>query len=209
MTRFSSLVLHEGLSEGSRLRPLVSPGERTRALEFAFLAGCGFVAAVASGYLDFRLRIPGHAILRAVFPMALGLALVPRRGSGSVMGASALLTGLGMRTLLPMGGLSLGALTSLTLTGPLLDLSLRSARGGLRLYAGFALAGLAANLVAFLIRGGAKVIGLEHLGARPLAEWVLHASVSYAVCGLLAGLVSGAVWFQATRPRGRLEEPSK
>ena len=209
MTRFSALVLHEGLSEGSRLGRLASPGDQIRTAEFVFLAGCGFVAAVASGYLDFRLRIPGHAILRAVFPMALGLALVPRRGSGTVMGASALLTGLGLQTLFPTGGLSLGALTSLTLTGPLLDLSLRCARGGLRLYAGFALAGMCANLVAFLIRGGAKALGLEHLGARPLSEWALQAGITYAVCGLLAGLISGVIWFQTTRPRDRSEEPSQ
>ncbi|MFH1268428.1 MAG: hypothetical protein ABIK89_22125, partial [Planctomycetota bacterium] len=101
-----------------------------------------------------------------------------------------------------------GALTSLTLTGPLLDLSLRHARAGWRLYAGFAMAGLAANLVAFVMRGGAKLLGLEHLGARPFSEWMLHASFSYLVCGLLAGLVSGVIWFQATQPRRRSEEPS-
>ena len=209
MMRFSSLALHEGLSERSRLHWHASSGDQARAREIAFLVGCGFLAAVASGYLDFRLRIPGHAILRAVFPMALGLALVPRRGSGSVMGASALLTGLGMRAFFPGVGLSLGALTSLTLTGPLLDLSLRRARGGLGLYVGFALAGLAANLVAFLIRGGVKVFALEHLGSRPLSEWVVQAGFSYAVCGLLAGLASGAIWFQATRPGDRAEELPK
>ena len=69
----------------------------------------------------------------------------------------------------------------------------------------FALAGLAANLVAFFIRGGAKMLGLEHAGARPLSEWLLQASASYAVCGLLAGLASGAIWFQATRPRKQRE----
>jgi len=206
--RTTSLTLHEGLWEGSRLRWLTSPGERSRALELAFLAGCGFLAAASSAYLDFRLRIPGHAILRVIFPMVLGLAVVPRRGAGTVMGVSALAAGLGMRALLPVGGFSLGALTSLTLTGPLLDLSLRHARAGWRLYAGFAMAGLAANLVAFVMRGGAKLLGLEHLGARPFSEWMLHGSFSYLVCGLLAGLVSGVIWFQATRPRRRSEEPS-
>jgi hypothetical protein len=207
--RTASLALHEGLWEGSRLRWLTSSGEQTRTLEFTFLAGCGFFAAMASAYLDYRLRIPGHAILRAIFPMALGLAVVPRRGAGTVMGASALLTGLGLRAMFPVGGFSVGALTSLTLTGPLLDLSLRHARGGWRLYTGFALAGLAANVVAFLTRGGAKLLGLERLGARPLSEWMLQASFSYVICGLLAGLVSGVVWFQATRPnRGSEESPA-
>ncbi len=96
-----SLALHEGLWEGSRLRKLTSPGERSRTLEVVFLVGCGVTAAVASIYLDFRLRIPGHAILRAIFPMVMGLAVVPRRGAGTVMGLSALATGIGLRVLLP------------------------------------------------------------------------------------------------------------
>jgi hypothetical protein len=203
-----TLAPHDGLWEGSRLRGLTSSGARIRAHELAFLALSGFVAAVVSAYLEFRLRIPGHAILRAVLPMALGLAVVPRRGAGTVMGVSALVSGLGIRMLHPAVGLSLGALASLTLTGPLLDLALRHARGGWRLYGGFALAGLGANVVAFLARGGAKALGLEHLGARPLGEWMVTASVSYVICGLLAGLVSGAIWFQATRPRGRRQEQS-
>ena len=191
--------------KGCRKRPacaLISRQERGKIAELGFLVGCGCVAAVLSGYLDFRLRIPGHAILRAVFPMALGLAVVPRRGAGTVMGVSALLSGLLMRMIVPASGLGLGALTSLTLTGPLLDYSLGRVRGGWRLYAGFALAGLAANTVALVIRGGAKYSGVEHIGARRFSEWLLQASVSYVICGILAGLVSGAVWFQATRPRG-------
>lgn len=203
----TSLTLHEGLLKASRLRSVVSPGERSKGLELAFLAGCGFLAAVASGYLDFRLRIPGHAILRAIFPMVFGLAIVPRRGAGMVMGGSALATALGMRAIFPFVGWSLGALTSLTLLGPLLDLSIRRARDGKSLYAGFALAGLTANLVAFFFRGGAKLLGGEHLGARPFSEWILHASFWYIACGLLAGLVSGLIWFQATRPCGPSTEP--
>lgn len=205
--RSTTLVLHDGLAERSRLRSITSPGQRTTTFELALLVACGAAAAAASAYLDLRLRIPGHAILRAVFPMVLGLAVVPRRGAGTVMGGSALLTGLGLRAVFPVEGFSLGALTSLTLTGPFLDLALRRARSGWRLYAGFALAGLAANLVAFFIRGGAKMLGLEHAGARPLAEWLLQASFSYAICGLLAGLASGAIWFQATRPRKQQESP--
>lgn len=188
------------------MRSITSPNEQTRALEMLFLVACGAAAAFASVYLDFRLRIPGHAILRAIFPMALGLAAVPRRGAGTVMGGSALATGLVLGTVAPAGGFSFGALTSLTLTGPLLDLALRQAAGGWRLYAGFAFAGLAANLVAFVIRGGAKMLGLEHLGARPLSDWMLQASVSYVLCGLLAGLISGFIWFQASRPRNGDQE---
>ena len=194
------LAVHAGLAEGSRIRSITAPDQRTVAWELAFLVACGAAASAASVYLDLRLRIPGHAILRAVFPMVLGMALVPRRGAGTVMGASALLTGLGIRAVAPVAGLSLGALTSLTLTGPLLDLCVQRARGGWRLYFGFAMAGLSANLVAFFVRAGAKVLGFEHLGARPLSTWLLQASISYVVWGVLAVLICAAFWFHAAQP---------
>jgi hypothetical protein len=63
------------------------------------------------------------------------------------------------------------------------------------------MAGLSANLVAFLVRGGAKLLGFEHLGARPLSAWLLHASISYVICGLLAGLLSGMLLFHATQAK--------
>jgi hypothetical protein len=71
-------------------------------------------------FTDFNLQIPGHAILRAVLPMAIGLALVPRKNGGTVMGVAAL------------GGElpGLGACTSLALLGPMLDLALRSSAAG-------------------------------------------------------------------------------
>ncbi len=192
----AALPLHEGLVAGSRIHGL--PTDRRRhLLEVALLIACGATAAVASAYLEMGLRIPGHAILRVIFPMALGLAMVPRRRAGTLMGGSALVTGLALRALVPGTLMSLGALTSLTLTGPLLDLSLRRARAGWRLYAGFAIAGLVANLLAFAVRGGAKLFALEHVGARPLVTWLGTASVSYVVCGLLAGLLSAAIWFRA------------
>src|SRR5437667_465366 len=77
--------------------------------------------------------LPGHAILRGVLPLTLGLALVPRRFSGSVMGCSAVLTLLVLRG---ASGPSLGpaAVAALLLTGPLMDLALWNARPGWRLY---------------------------------------------------------------------------
>ena len=195
------LVVHTTLADSSRLRAITSPDERTKAWELVFLVACGSAAAAASVYLDFRLRIPGHAIIRAVFPMIMGLAFVPRRGAGTIMGVSALAASLGLRAVAPGTGFSLGALTSLVLTGPLLDLCIQRARVGWRLYLGFALAGLSANLVAFAVRGGTKLFAVEHLGARPLSVWLRHASFSYVICGLLAGLISGLVWFHATRSK--------
>lgn len=136
--------------------------------------------------------------------MAVGLALVPRHGAGCVMGAAAAVTAGALRLNGFAGeGLSLGALTSLTATGPLLDWTLRHTRGGWRLYGAFAAAGLASNLLALAVRGAAKALGWEHASARPFAAWLAQASVSYTLCGIVAGLLSAGVWFYARR-RGPL-----
>jgi hypothetical protein len=92
--------------------------------------------------------------------------------------------------------MGVGAMTSLVLTGPLLEMAVWRAGRGWKLYLAFALAALSANLGAFAVRGGAKVAGLDHLGGRLLAEWWTPALVSYAICGLAAGLVSAAIWFR-------------
>src|SRR5215471_14047296 len=110
----SPLVLsqNKALLEASRLRALVHGGERATWVELATLVGLGVCAALASTLLDFKLRIPGHAVLRAIVPIALGLALVPRRGAGSVITAAALVALAALRA----GGISRGgsgALTSL------------------------------------------------------------------------------------------------
>src|SRR5262249_44745800 len=142
----SALALHRGLFASGRVPAVASPDRPASALEVALLVGLGAAAALATTLLDFSLRIPGHAILRSVFPMALGMALVPRRLAGTVMGASALATALVVGAARG-GGPGAGALTSLCLTGPLLDLVLWGADRGWRLYLGFVLAGLGSNLV--------------------------------------------------------------
>lgn len=177
------------------------------AAEWAVLVGTGMTTAAITILVNLHLRIPGHAILKVVFPIAAGLALVPRRGAGSIIGASALVTALSMR----MGGLGgaglgFGALTSLTLIGPLLDWMLRYARSSRSLYIGFIFAGLAGNLSALLVRGTLKGLGLEHAGRRPLALWLSQAAVTYTLCGIAAGLLSASVWFCA-RPPTRETEP--
>ena len=159
------------------------------------LLGAGVGAALSSVFLDMSLRMPGHAILRAVFPMALGLAIAPRRMGGLVMGAGAMGTVLVIKAG-GFGAVGVGALTSLALTGPLLDVALWQARRGWRLYMAFALAGLGSNLAALVVRGGAKFVGLNHVTSRPLGEWWMQATVSYTVCGVLAGLISATIWFK-------------
>jgi hypothetical protein len=190
-----SLPIHDGLRAGSRLSSLAAARRHSAFAHTVFLVGTGASAALATAFMDFDLRIPGHAILRVIFPMALGLAVAPRRMAGLVMGAAAG----GTAAYLHAGGFASfgkGALTSLLLAGPLLDLALWTANRGWRLYLGFAAAGVACNLIAFAVRGGAKLHGLDSATGRPFTLWWPEASATYVLCGLIAGLLSAAVWFQ-------------
>jgi hypothetical protein len=198
----AALRVHDGLFLSTRVPALSRPGRAVSALEIAALLATGAAAAVLTATLNFSLRIPGHAIVRSVFPMALGMALVPRRLAGSIMGTSALATALLLR--LGGAGVGAGAMTSLCLTGPLLDLALLGARRGWRLYLGFVLAGLASNLTALVVRGGLKALALGPIGGRPADEWWRQAALTYPLCGVLAGLLSALVWFQF---RGRRRPP--
>lgn len=202
------LPLHPGLSATTRLRLMISDATAAPAADWMLLISAGAMAAFASTCVDLEIRrIPGHAILRVVLPIAMGLALVPRRGAGTVMGGSALLTAVLLRISgLKNDGLGMGALTSLLATGPLLDFTLRRANGGWKQYASFAAAGLASNLLALLTRGTAKAMGWEAAGRRPLSEWLAQASVTYVACGLAAGLICGLVLFCARRTSDKSAE---
>ena len=169
-------------------------------IEVATLVLLGVTAAVLSAYVRIGLKIPGHAIVLAVLPMAFGFAIVPRQLAGTAMSASALLTA----ALLSVSGaryLGGGAMMSLTAVGPLLDLALARARGGWRLYLGFVLAGLAANMLAFSVRGGSKLLQLDAKGTRLFADWLSQAAVTYVLSGAIAGLVSAACWFRMRHTR--------
>lgn len=195
---FSALLpASETLRDASRFRNITS--DKFRLADLGLLLGLGFVAAVATT-LDWKLRLPGHAILRTVLPLALGLALVPRRGSGFLLSGSA---GVGALGLLAAGwpGAGVGAVTSLMLAGPLLDLAGSLSRRGWHIYLSFAAAGLAANVAAFAVRWAAKTGGGGRAGSRLLAEWWPQAIGSYAVCGLVAGLIAAAICFRASSPR--------
>ena len=180
---------HPGLASAGRVPHVPATGRVLGVAEVAVLLLCGAGAALISAYARLSLGIPGHAIIRSVFPMALGLALVPRRGAGFCMGSGALATVFCLRFLgLPQSGV--GATTSLVLTGPLLDIALMGAASGWRLYLGFVSAGLVSNLVALVVRGGAKELLPLPLAGRPFAEWLAQAAFTYPLCGALAGLIS-------------------
>ena len=198
--RVAILPVDERLRASSRLP--TSSRESVRAVEWIALAGAGATATLLTSLIDFRLGIPGHNIVFAIFPIALGLALVPRRGAGSTMAAAAVLSA----GALALGGVrvaGVGALTSLFLAGPMLDLAVRRGGSGWRLYAAFVVAGAATNTVAFAARAAAKMLGIPGMGGgRALAAWLPQAVWTYALAGIAAGLISAAAWFQL---RGRAD----
>jgi hypothetical protein len=149
--------------------------------------------AVFAIHLSFR--IPGHAILRAVFPMAAGLAIVPRRGSGLVMTIAAAITALGLHSG-GIGEIQPAALVSLLALGPLLDLAMLGEPTGWQLYARFIVAGVAANLIAFATRTSLTALGYETPGSHQMERlgWIVPAS--FLLCGAVAGLVSAIAWFR-------------
>ncbi|MHB1033039.1 MAG: hypothetical protein ACYC35_02080 [Pirellulales bacterium] len=189
-----ALAVHDGLWNAGRVPALARADQPISAAQIAVLMAAGACAAVATAFGNWHVMIPGHAIVRAVFPLTLGLALVPRRGAASIMGADALLTALFLNGcgLAQMGA---GALTSLVLTGPCLDAALAGARAGWRLYLGCAAAGVAANMAALAFRAVPKYLELDPRG-RPFAAWFSQAIATYVVCGAVAGLLSAAVWFR-------------
>lgn len=199
----SVLSYHEGLAGAGRLPTLSRAGARFSAVELSALVFLGACAGLLSGWLKLGLGIPGHNILRVMFPTALALALVPRRGTASIVGGSAGVTTTGLM----LGGsttIGFGAATSLLLTGVLIDLALLGAKNGWSVYLRLVLAGLAANTVALAVKAGSKLLATGG-GAAPFATWWPKASVTYLVCGALAGLISAAVWFRFAGPHRHAE----
>lgn len=197
------LAVDDDLMATSRLPALVRTRSDVQPIELLALALAGVAAALLTNLLRLNLGIPGSSIVFATFPIALGLALVPRRGAGAVIAGAAALTTMGLGFAgAPVDGP--GALTSLILTGPLLDLALRFARGGgWRLYAAFVVAGALSNAIAFAVRGSAKASGIAGMGGgRPFAAWWPTAIVTYTIAGVVAGLISALAWFHYRERRG-------
>lgn len=172
------------------------------ARELATLLALGIVAALATSAGNLGIPLPGHAILRGTLPLVLGVSLVPRRGSGTVMSMAAVVALATMR-LAGIGNLNPAAATGLACLGPALDVAFTYASPGWRIYVLAALAGASANLVAFAVRFGAAAWLGEAGGGRGfLAFWPI-ALASFVVFGAIAGLISGLAWFRGTS--GRLE----
>src|SRR5262245_61623825 len=83
-------VARDGLIGAARFPSLVRSEQRISVIELLMLLMCGATAAAAVGMLKLGLGIPGHSIVLVALPMALGMALAPRRMAGCVMSAGAL-----------------------------------------------------------------------------------------------------------------------
>ncbi|RPJ86159.1 MAG: hypothetical protein EHM18_07670 [Acidobacteria bacterium] len=197
--------VNDGLAVAARLSPRALTRRQATALELVLLILCGAAAATATALIRLRLGIPGHAIVLSVIPMVVGLALAPRRLAGFIMGASALATAasLSMSGTARFGS---GAITSLCLVGPILDLALARARTGWRLYLGIVSAGIGANLVALGSRAAAKLLGLDLGGnVRPFDSWWAQATITYTLCGAIAGLIAAVCCFRWREQRSKQE----
>lgn len=187
-------AVRDGLAGAVRFPSLVRTRQRISAAELLLLLTCGAAAAAAVAYVKLSLRIPGHSIVLAALPMVLGLALAPRRLAGSVMSAGAIGTAWFLSA---AGGASYGSgsSVSLLLIGPMMDVAVRHARGGWRVYAALVLAGVATNLLALGSRAAFKVLGLDAGDTRPFDSWWVQASVTYTLSGVIAGLLGALCWF--------------
>ena len=187
-------VVRDGLIGAARFPSLARPRHGISAAELLLLLTCGVSSAAAVGFVKLSLGIPGHSIVLAALPMALGMSLAPRRFAGSVMSAGALATAV---LLTQSGAARFGsvAFASLLLLGPVMDVALRRVRSGWRVYAALVLAGVVTNLMALASRGVPKVLGLDLPGSRPFDSWWLLASVTYTLSGVVAGLLGAFCWF--------------
>lgn len=198
------LVVEPALASSGRIPSLSQVEGRIRGIEIGCLFLLG-LATAALAALQLDLKIPGQAIIRIVFPISLGLALVPRRGSGLVIGSVAMGSSLVFRgTGIGSGGM--GAMTSLMLSGILLDFVAWRVRSGWQLYVGLMGVGLAANLVAFGVKALSKTALFGWAGGHNWHAWWPRAVVSYPLCGIAAGLICAMILFRL-RQRDECHKP--
>jgi len=191
---FRLFALRDGLAAAGRLHPLAKDQDRISAYEMLLLFACGVVSASLIAFVRLGLRLPGHSIVLSMIPMALGLALAPRRFGGFVMSAGAFATAAAY-TGAGLAQYGSGAFVSLCLLGPMMDLALTKVRGGWHLYLGFVLAGISTNLMALASRSTGKLLMIDP-GTRPFSGWWSQAVLTYSLCGALAGLITALCFFQ-------------
>jgi hypothetical protein len=191
----SPLRTQPSLANASRVTIFGTGEQRISVFEVATLFVAGVLAAMAIGFVHLPFRVPGHAILRATLPITFGLALVPRRGAGSVMSVSSALAAVAM-SWGSIGRFPPAAILSVVALGPVLDIALRNVRQGWKLYATFAAAGAIANLLAFATRVSMTLLDWESVGGSQLKGFWSLALVSFVLCGAIAGLLSATICFR-------------
>jgi hypothetical protein len=199
-------VVHEGLVGSARLPSLARARQRISALELLLLFASGAAASTIVGMAKLGLGIPGHAIVLAALPLAFGLSLAPRRLAGSIMSAGALGTAWILRDV-GAATYGSGALVSLCLLGPMMDIALRGVRSPRRVYAALVLSGVATNLLALGSRAAPKVLGFDIAGGRAFDSWWLQAVVTYPLSGVVAGLLGAFCWFHLNDRSASKPEP--
>jgi hypothetical protein len=187
-------LIHDGLIGATRFPSLAGRRPRITAAEMVLLLTCGAASAAAVGLAKLGLGIPGHSIVLAALPMALGVSLAPRRLAGSIMSGGAIGTAW-LLTNVAGASYGAGAFVSLSLLGPMMDVALRGVSSGWRVYAALVLSGVATNLLALGSRAAAKVLGLDLAAARPFDNWWLQATVTYTLSGVVAGMLGALCWF--------------
>jgi hypothetical protein len=94
-----------------------------------------------------------------------------------------------------------GAIVSLCLMGPMMDLALAKVRNGWSLYFGLVAAGIGTNLMAFGSRAISKLMGLDLASMRPFGLWWSQAIITYTLCGAAAGLIGALCFFHLRNQR--------
>ncbi|MCC6493220.1 MAG: hypothetical protein IT424_09380 [Pirellulales bacterium] len=183
------------ISRASRIRLWPDDSARISAKDAAILLGAGVLAAALVAWAPLPLQVPGHAILKAAAPIILGVAAVPRPLAGTMAGAGAAT----MSTIVlatGVGQMQAAATTSLLAIGPAIDLAIMGIRRErLSIYWRLAIAGLSANLLAFVVRCSTAYFALDGVRPHRLHGLGAGALASFAICGIGAGLLSSVVFF--------------
>jgi len=190
------MTVNHSLAKARRLPVLAAPMQGVTAWELVILV----VAGVLSGVMSFVIRgwgIPGSTVIQGILPMAAGLAIVPRRGAGLLMGTSALATGLVMGAVSKFN-VNPSALARLWLLGACLDIGLSRNENNSRIWFLFITAGLGANLIGYGVKQVSAQLGWEGVGGHGISSAWPVTLMSYAVCGAIAGGVSAILFFRRT-----------
>jgi len=79
----------------------------------------GTLAGIAISQLKLSFGIPGHAVIKIMIPMAIGLSLAPARSAGANMGISGLVTAFICQILTKSADSGTGTYTNLVCIGVL------------------------------------------------------------------------------------------